>query len=197
MRGRFFGILYYMVLTQSFQKLNNGDKAPDFPPAGGLRGVDGKTYSLADFSNKEGLLIVFMCNHCPYVKAKIGAVVQLHEKYKDKVAVVGINSNDPHYEGEGMENMKAFAKERNMKFPYVLDHTQEVARAYGATCTPDPFLFDKEQKLVFHGRIDDALEPGQEVTERTMDENIQKLLQGEEIGGSFRPSMGCSIKWIE
>jgi len=137
-----------MALTQSFQKLNNGDKAPDFS----LQGTDGKTYSLADFKDKESLLIVFMCNHCPYVKAKIGAIVQLHEKYKDKVAVVGINSNDPGYEGEGMENMKGFARERNIGFPYLFDDTQKVARAYGATCTPDPFLFDKEQKLVFHGR---------------------------------------------
>ncbi len=191
--GQFFDILEHMALTQSFQKLNNGDKAPDFS----LQGTDGKTYSLADFKDKESLLIVFMCNHCPYVKAKIGAIVQLHEKYKDKVAVVGINSNDPGYEGEGMENMKGFARERNIGFPYLFDDTQKVARAYGATCTPDPFLFDKEQKLVFHGRIDDALEPGQDVTERTMDENIQKLLRGEEIGRAFKPSMGCSIKWIE
>ena len=89
-----------------------------------------------------------------------------------------------------------FAKERDINFPYVLDGTQEVAKAYGATCTPDPFLFDKEQKLVFHGRIDDALEPGQEVTERTMDENIAKLLSQKEISEEAKPSMGCSIKWI-
>jgi len=181
-----------MVLTQSFQKLNRGDKAPDFS----LKGVDDKTYSLSSFDGKEGLLVLFICNHCPYVKAKIDAIVKLHEKHRDKVAFVGINSNDPEYEGEGIENMKAFAKERNMQFPYLLDETQEVAKAYGATCTPDPFLFDKNQKLVFHGRIDDGLEPGQEVTENTMDENIQKLLSGEEISEELKLSMGCSIKWL-
>ena len=99
-------------------------------------------------------------------------------KRGDNIAFVGINSNDPACEGEGMDNMK------------------EAAKAYGATCTPDPFLFDKNFNLVFHGRIDDALEPGQEVHESTMDENIQKLVSGEEIGEEFRPSMGCSIKWI-
>ena len=181
-----------MVLTQSFQKLNRGDKAPDFD----LKGVDEKTYSLADFQGKEGLLILFICNHCPYVKTKIDTIVKLYERYKEKIAFIGINSNDPEYEGEGMENMKKFAKERDINFPYVLDDTQEVAKAYGATCTPDPFLFDKEQKLVFHGRIDDALEPGQEVTEHTMDENIAKLLSQKEISEELKPSMGCSIKWL-
>ena len=181
-----------MVLTQSFQKLNRGEKAPEFS----LKGVDEKTYSLSDFTGKEGFLILFICNHCPYVKAKIDTIVKLHDKYRDKVAFVGINSNDPEYKGEGMENMKIFFKERNMQFPYLLDETQEVAKAYGATCTPDPFLFDKDFNLVFHGRIDDALEPGQEVRENTMDENIQKLISGQDISDELKPSMGCSIKWI-
>lgn len=182
-----------MVLTQSFQKLNRGDKAPEFS----LKGVDNKTHSLSDFAGKEGLLVIFMCNHCPYVKAKMDTIVKLHEKWGDKIAIVGINSNDPEYQGEGMDNMKAFFKERNMKFPYLLDETQEVAKAYGATCTPDPFLFDKDQKLVFHGRIDDALQPGDEAGENTMDENIAKLLSQKEISDELKPSMGCSIKWLQ
>ncbi|MDO8470550.1 MAG: thioredoxin family protein [bacterium] len=182
-----------MALTQSFQKLKRGDKAPDFS----LQGTDGKTYSLSDFQGKKGLLIVFMCNHCPYVKAKIGAIVDLYSKYKDSIAFVGVNSNDPNYPGEGKESMKAFAKERGMAFPYLFDETQEVAKAYGATCTPDPFLFDGSQELLFHGRIDDALEPGQETKEHTMDEVIENLLAGKEIGDEFKPSLGCSIKWIE
>src|SRR3989338_5102533 len=187
-----------MVLTKSAQKLKRGDQAPNFK----LQGIDlpaqagGNTYSLADFAGKEGLLIIFMCNHCPYVKAKIEAIIELYKKYGDNIGVIGINSNDPAYPGEGMENMKAFAKERSIEFPYVLDDTQEVARAYGATCTPDPFLFDKEHKLVFHGRINDEMEPGDPVSEHTMADVIEKLLGGEEIGDEFKPSMGCSIKWI-
>ncbi len=181
-----------MVLTKSFEKLKSGDKAPDFS----LKGVDGKTYSLSNFAGQEGLLVIFMCNHCPYVKAKIGAIVKLYEKWRDKIAVIGINSNDPAYLQEGMENMRGFAKESNMRFPYLLDETQEVAKAYGATCTPDPFLFNKDHKLVFHGRIDDALEIGSVAAEHTMDATIQNLAEGKEIPDEFKPSLGCSIKWI-
>jgi len=180
-----------MALTESQMKLNPGDKAPDFS----LEGIDGKTYSLADFSGKEGLLVIFMCNHCPYVKAKVEDLNRLHEKFGDKVAIVGINSNDPDFPGEGMENMKQFAKERNIQFAYLLDDSQEVAKAYGAVCTPDPFLFDKDMKLLFHGRINDALQPDDTATEQTMEINLQKMLDGEEIDKDFKPSMGCSIKW--
>ncbi len=210
-----------MALTESFQKLKKGERAPDFL----LKGVDGREYSLKDFevfaerssshdrakhrardeqssatasaeaSAKEGLLVIFMCNHCPYVKAKIGTIVRLYEKWGGRVSFAGINSNDPEYEDEGMENMKIFSKERNISFPYLLDETQETAKAYGATCTPDPFLFDKDFKLAFHGRIDDALGPGQEAKKHTIDENISKMLSGEEIADEFKPSMGCSIKW--
>ena len=182
-----------MALTQSFEKLKRGDKAPNFF----LKGVDGKTYAFSDSTGKEGLLVIFMCNHCPYVKAKIEAIVQLHEKWGSKIAVVGINSNDPAYPGEGMESMQAFTKERGMPFPYLFDETQAVAKAYGATCTPDPFLFDKEQKLIFHGRIDDALEIGSVATEHTMEVAIQSLVEGKEILDEFKPSLGCSIKWME
>lgn len=181
-----------MALTESQTKLNARDKAPAF----NLRGVDEKNYSLGDFSNKEGTLIVFMCNHCPYVHAKMNALNQLHEKFGDRVAVVGINSNDPEFPGEGLENMKKFAAERNIKYLYLLDDTQEVAKAYGATCTPDPFLFDKDGRLVFHGRINDAMQPDDTATEQIMEINIEKMLKGEEIDSWFNPSMGCSIKWI-
>ena len=180
------------MLIQSQTKLNPGDKAPGFA----LEGVDGKIYSFKNFTDSEGFLIIFICNRCPYVKAKIDAVVKLHEKFKEKIALIGINSNDPEYSGEGMENMKKFAQERNILFPYLLDGTQKVAKDYGAVCTPDSFLFDKNLQLVFHGRIDDALEPGQEVTESTMEENIQNMIEGREISKEHKPSMGCSIKWI-
>lgn len=180
-----------MVLTESQRKLNPGDKAPDFR----LESIDGKTYSLDEFSDSGGFLVIFMCNHCPYVQAKIDSIVKLHEKFRDKIAVIGINSNDPEYPGEGMENMKKFAAERGIHFLYLLDDTQEVAKAYGATCTPDPFLFDKERKLVFHGTIDNALTLDEKPTEQTMENNIQKILKGEKVEKGFEPSMGCSIKW--
>src|SRR3989344_1326298 len=163
-----------MALITSQKKLNRQDTAPDFS----LQGVDGKMYSLADFSGREGILVVFMCNHCPYVIAKVDALKKLHNEFKDQVAIVAINSNDPEYLGEGMENMQEFAKEHNIEFPYLMDDTQEVAKAYGAVCTPDPFLFDRNNKLVFHGKINNAMSTTDTATEDTMRNNIAQMLRG-------------------
>lgn len=179
-----------MVKTPSSQTLQAGQKAPDFS----LKGVDGKKYSLQNF-NAKALLIVFMCNHCPYVHARLGDIIVLQEKFKGSLQVVGINSNDANYEGEGFENMVRFAKERKMNFPYLFDETQNAARAYGAVCTPDPFLFDAGKKLIFHGRINDAMEPEQKPKTQVMEINVRKLLNGEKIEKTFDPSIGCSIKW--
>ena len=100
-----------MVLTESdYNKLKHGDSAPEF----GLMGTDNEMHSLHDYHGKKGLLVIFMCNHCPYVKAKIDAIVKLDEKWGSRIAVIGINSNDPEYPGEGMENMQGFAKERSI-----------------------------------------------------------------------------------
>ena len=183
-----------MVLLESQIKLKTGDQAPDFD----LIGIDDKNHSLNDYKDYDGLLVLFTCNHCPYVKAKVEAIKEIHEKFKDKVALVGINSNDPtNYPDDNFENMKKTAQEKGIKFDYLVDDTQEIAKKYGATCTPDPFLFDKERKLVFHGRIDNAMNPEDTVTEKTMIINIKKLLAGEKIEKDFDPSIGCSIKWKE
>jgi peroxiredoxin len=136
-----------------------------------------------------------MCNHCPYVKTRVDEMVALHKAFGNELAVVGINASDPEYPGEGSENSKAFARERHIEFPYLMDEDGAVARSYGATCTPDPFLLDKDFKLVFHGRLVDAVEPDEEVAEHTMHNNIRKLLAGEEIDPWFNPSLGCSIKF--
>jgi peroxiredoxin len=183
-----------MVLLESQIKLKSGDKAPDFK----LMGIDDKKHSLNDYKDYEGLLVLFICNHCPYVKAKVGAIKEIHEKFKGKVALVGINSNDPtNYPDDSFENMKKVAREKGIKFDYLVDETQEIAKKYGATCTPDPFLFNKERKLVFHGRIDNAMKPDDIATEKTMIINIEKLLAGQKIEKDFQPSIGCSIKWKE
>jgi peroxiredoxin len=183
-----------MVLLESQIKLKAGDKAPDFQ----LLGIDDKKHSLSDYKDYAGLLVIFMCNHCPYVKAKIEAIKEIHKKFKDKIAVVGINSNDPtNYPDDSFENMKIIAKEKGIKFDYLVDETQEIAKKYGAICTPDPFLFDDNRKLIFHGRIDNAMKPEDTVTEKTMINNIEKFLSGEKIKKDFDPSIGCSIKWKE
>lgn len=181
------------MLTESKAQLKPGNKAPDFE----LLGIDGKIYSLQSFKDKEGLLIIFMCNHCPYVKARMGELSDLYNQFGKKIGFIGINSSDPDYPGEGIGNMNKFAEEYGIKFPYVTDEIHEVAREYGATCTPDPFLLDKDMKLVFHGRISDALEPDDNVQELTMKENIKKLLAGKKIEPWFNPSIGCSIKFRE
>ncbi len=180
-----------MAKTLSSQKLVAGSNAPDFS----LKGVDGKIYSLKELKSKS-YLVVFICNHCPYVKARISDIVSLQSKFDTtELQVIGVNSNDPNYEGEGFENMKKFSKDYSLNFPYLIDDSQTVAKEYGAVCTPDPFLFDENKRLVFHGRIKDALEPNMSPSINTMEENIKKVLNGEKIEKNFDPSIGCSIKW--
>ena len=181
-----------MVLLESELVLKTGGKAPVFE----LTGIDDKKHSLDEFKDYKGLLVIFMCNHCPYVQAKIDAMNEIYNKFKDKIAIVGINSNDPtDYPDDSFDSMKKVASEKGIKFPYLVDSSQEVAKKYGAVCTPDPFLFDKEQKLVFHGRLDNAMKLEDIATEKTMIINMQKLLDGEKIEKDFEPSIGCSIKW--
>ena len=173
------------------QVLKTGLQAPTFS----LKGVDGKMHSLSDYKGKP-TLVIFMCNHCPFVKARIGEIVELQSKFKpSELQVIGINSNDPNYEGEGFDNMVKFAREYNVNFPYLIDDSQNVARAYGAVCTPDPFLLDADGRLAFHGRINDAMEPEAKPQVPVMENNIRTLLAGKKIEKDFDPSIGCSIKW--
>ena len=180
-----------MVLLESEGSLKTGDIAPDFS----LKGTDDKIHSLNDYTQK-GLLVIFMCNHCPYVKAKIEAIKEIHEKFKGQISLVGINSNDSEkYPDDSFDSMKAVVDEKGIAFDYLVDETQEIAKKYGAVCTPDPFLFDSNRKLVFHGRIDDAMNPDAIAKERVMINNIEKFLNGKKIEKDFDPSIGCSIKW--
>ena len=181
-----------MVLLESAVSLKTGDVAPEFK----LVGIDDEKHSINDYKDFKGLLVIFMCNHCPYVKAKIDAIKEVHEKFKDSIALVGINSNDSvKYPDDSFESMKKVAQEKGMKFDYLVDEKQDMAKKYGAICTPDPFLFDQNRKLVFHGRIDNAMNPDDTATENTMQKNIEKYLAGEKIEKDFDPSIGCSIKW--
>src|SRR5919206_2713849 len=136
-----------MVKTASSpQILKIGSRAPGFT----LKGVDGEMHSLDDYKSKA-TLVIFICNHCPYVKARIGDIVALQNRFDPSdLQVIGINSNDPNYKDEGFDNMVLFAKEHRLNFPYLIDDTQDIAKAYGAVCTPDPFLFF-DGKLAYHG----------------------------------------------
>jgi peroxiredoxin len=182
-----------MVKTESSNSLKTGQPAPRFS----LKGIDGNTYSLENFAESKALLIVFICNHCPYVKARIGDLIELQAKFSaEDLIVAGINSNDPKYENEGFDNMIKFAKENKLNFPYLIDETQTVAKLYGAVCTPDPFLFEEKRRLVYHGRINDATDPEMSPRVPIVENNINKLLSGAMIEKDFFPSVGCSIKWI-
>jgi peroxiredoxin len=180
-----------MAKTLSSQTLKKNNTAPSFR----LMGTDNNFHSIEDFRSKC-LLTVFICNHCPYVKARIGDLVTLQSRFPEsELQIVGINSNDPTYQDEGFENMVRFSKENNLNFPYLIDDTQQIARSYGAVCTPDPFLFDQNRRLVFHGKINDAMEPEMTPQINVMENNIRKILNGEIIEKDFDPSIGCSIKW--
>jgi peroxiredoxin len=170
-----------------------GWKARDFL----LKGVDGKTYSLADVRGRAGTLVVFICNHCPYVRAVIGRLVG-EAKALDAIGIgtIAIMPNDTRsYPEDSFENMKAFAKQHGFTFPYVIDETQAVARAYGAQCTPDFFGFNARDELQYRGRLD-AGRPGAPARGRR--ELFEAMTQVAQTGDGPREqtaSMGCSIKW--
>ena len=184
-----------MVALESTAVLQRGDAAPDFE----LTGTDGEIYSPADFADSEALLVVFTCNHCPYAQAKFDELNALADEY-DEVAVVGINPNDADaYPEDSFEKMKAYVRDGEVQYDaYLRDENQEVAAAYGAVCTPDPFLFERadgEFRLVYHGRLDDAPNPEDEASEREMKHVIDAVLAGEKAPHEERPSRGCSVKW--
>jgi peroxiredoxin len=171
-------------------------------PAFQLMGTDGMWYSLDSFKEARGLLVVFMCNHCPYVIAVHERLSALAREFAPRgIRVIGINSNDPAYkEADSFENMVVTAREWNLPFPYVFDETQAVARAYDAVCTPDPYLFENREggfRLVYRGRIDDSWKDPTAVREQSLRGAIEALLNGSPGQGAWVPSMGCSIKWKE
>ena len=182
-----------MVMTTS-QGLALGTSAPSFA---GLEGVDGKRWGLGDFADAEALVIVFTWNHCPVAKAYEDRLVAIDRDYRPKgVRLVAINPNDPEqYPGDSLEAMKERAAAKGFGFPYLQDITQEVAEAYHAACTPDPFVFDEERKLVYNGQIDDNWKDPGAVTRRDMRRVLDAVLAGEPIDFEVKPAMGCSIKW--
>lgn len=182
-----------MVVTAS-KMLVLGTKAPDFS----LPDTKSNIVSLGDFAEAPALLVVFMCNHCPYVKYILSDLVRLVKEYQNKgVAVVGINSNDfVNFADDSPEMMAKVAKKAGFTFPYLFDETQEVAKAYRAACTPDFFLFDKERKLVYRGQMDDS-RPGNNIPVTGLDliKAMNAVLAGRQVSSEQKPSIGCNIKW--
>jgi peroxiredoxin len=182
-----------MALTPSTM-LPLGTAAPDFK----LPDTNGKTVALADFKNAPALLVIFMCNHCPYVKHIRQGLAQLGRDYLAKgAAIVGISSNDvATHPDDRPARMKEEAKSAGYQFPYLYDETQAVAKAYRAACTPDIYLFDRQHKLVYRGQFDDS-RPGNgvPVTGRDLRAALDAVLAGKPVPGEQKPSIGCNIKW--
>ncbi|MGB5850031.1 MAG: thioredoxin family protein [Ignavibacteriaceae bacterium] len=173
--------------------LSIGSEIPEFNSIG----IDGKTYSLESFKDSKGLIIIFSCNHCPYVQAYEGRIKAIQRDYKDKgITVVAINSNDDlNYPDDSFENMKKRAAEQNFNFVYVRDEDQSVARNFDATHTPEIFLFEENRKLVYTGKIDDNWQEPEKVVNHYLRNALNEMLEGIEISVPETYSIGCTIKW--
>lgn len=170
-----------------------GSKAPDFK----LPGVDGKTYSLADVRGRNGTVVAFICNHCPYVRAIIGRMVGEAEAWRALgIGTIAIMPNDTEsYREDSFDNMKAFAARHSFGFPYVIDKTQEVAKAYGAQCTPDFFGFNAQDELQYRGRLDASRTTLVPNARRELFEAMRHVAESGHGPAEQISSMGCSIKW--
>jgi len=183
-----------MVLLKS-KSLPMGSDAMDFS----LTGVDGLTYTLDSFNESKVLVIVFMCNHCPYVQAIWGRLNILQESFDDNsVSFVGINPNTSNesYEDESFEKMKEYYDKYDMNFPYLEDMGQEIAQLYEAQCTPDIYVYDSNRKLAYHGRLDDNWQDENDVSSEDLSEAIKSILDEKDVKFEQIPAMGCSIKWV-
>lgn len=182
-----------MVKTASTM-LPLGVVAPDFS----LPDVHGHQVSLSDFADTRALLIVFMCNHCPYVKHVAAELAELAREYRQRgVAVLGINSNDASaYPDDSPAKMAEEVRAQRYTFPYLFDETQAVAKAYRAACTPDFFVFDHERLLVYRGQMDSSRpNSGVPVTGEDLREALDAVLTGRPVSVNQKPSLGCNIKW--
>jgi len=174
--------------------LKIGDSAPGFSE---LVGVDGKTYSLGDFGDKKIVIVMFSCNHCPYVKAYEDRFVELQRDYSDRgVVLVAVNPNDERrYPEDSFGNMKIRAERKGFNFPYLRDETQSVARAYGAERTPEVFVFDEKRVLRYHGRIDDNVYEPSQVRQNYLRDALHAILGGRKVPIEDTEPVGCTVKW--
>jgi len=181
-----------MALTES-RDLELGMPCPDFR----LRSVDGKTCARDDFREKPVLVVLFICNHCPYVQAVEDRIIALNREYASRgVQLVGICANDPtDYPDDRPERLLERWRRKGYGFPYLLDESQDVARAFHAVCTPDIYVFDRDRRLAYHGRIDDDWQNPSRVTRRELAAALDALLAGRRPSREQVHSIGCSIKW--
>lgn len=181
-----------MALTEN-RDVALGTPCPDFA----LTSVDGRPFRRDDVADAPVLCVMFLCNHCPYVQAVEDRIIALSREYGPRgVALVGICANDPtDYPDDAPARLLARWREKGYGFPYLVDAGQDVARAFGAVCTPDVFVYDAERRLAYHGRIDDAWKDPAKVRRRDLAAAFDALLAGRRPAPEQIPSMGCSIKW--
>ena len=173
-------------------KLPIGSMAVEFD----LLGVDGKRYMLRYFHNREIIVVIFTCNHCPYAQAYENRLIRLAKEFSAKAQFIAINSNDAaKYPQDSFESMKIRAMEKGFPFPYLHDESQETARAYGALVTPHIFVFDRGGKLAYQGGIDDNWENEKAVTKQYLKDALAELAAGRAVTRKTAPVIGCSIKW--
>lgn len=174
-----------------------GYKAPEFNL---VNTVTDRKLSFTDVKGENGTVVMFICNHCPFVIHVLDELIRIGEQYKKKgIGFVAISSNDVStHPDDSPEKMKALASERGFPFPYLYDETQEVAKAYTAACTPDLSVFDADNKCVYRGQLDDS-RPGNEkpVDGKDLRSVLEQLIAGDEISTDQKPSLGCNIKWKE
>jgi len=170
-----------------------GQPAIDFA----LPGVDGKTWSLNDCMGEKGLLVMFICNHCPYVKSILERIVRDARELKVLgVNTVAIMSNDPaEYKEDSFENMQSVASKFDFPFPYLIDETQEIAKSYGAVCTPDFFGYNADLRLQYRGRLDESRKEAVDGARRDLFEAMKQVAETGKGPAEQVPGMGCSIKW--
>lgn len=179
-----------MALLETSSTL--GMSAPDFD----LPATDGSRYAIDDFEDAKVLVVMFICNHCPYVKAVDQRLITLADHFDEAVAFVAICSNDAvRYPDDSFERMREVADELGYPFPYLWDESQRVAEEYGAVCTPDFFVFDHERELAYRGRLDDSWRDAATATQHDLRDAIEALLDGRRPSEQQHASMGCSIKW--
>jgi peroxiredoxin len=172
-----------------------GTQAPDFRLSDV---VSGQIISLENFAAKSGLLVMFICRHCPYVKHVQSEIARIGRDYQSRdIGIVAISSNDgEQYPDDAPESLKSMAQELGFTFPFCYDESQAVAKAYGASCTPDFFLFDQDRKLVYRGQLDDSRPKNNlPVTGHDLRAALDALLAGQPISQQQRASLGCNIKW--
>tara|TARA_Y100000588_G_C14176948_1_gene891823 strand:- start:1003 stop:1548 length:546 start_codon:yes stop_codon:yes gene_type:complete len=170
-----------------------GTKAISF----NLKGIDEKIYNLEKIKGENGSLIMFICNHCPYVKGVVDRLVSDISYLQQKgIGCVAIMSNDVNnYPEDSFENMKKFSKDNNFTFPYLYDETQEIAKSYGAVCTPDFFGYNKNLELQYRGRLDNSGISGEELKDKELLNAFDQIIKSGNGPKEQTPSMGCSIKW--